>query len=88
MVRPNGEHLRRLRRWFVPVALAVVAPKCLLCLAAYTGLGVALGLPLSRPELCGGEGASVSPHLVVAAALGSGALLAGWMIRRRRSSSR
>ncbi|HQY05365.1 MAG TPA: hypothetical protein PLQ52_04810 [Lacunisphaera sp.] len=42
-----------LHRWRGPVAGAslVLAPKCLLCLAAYSGAGVALGL--GGPEICG-----------------------------------
>jgi hypothetical protein len=38
-------------RWFLPTALLALAPKCLLCAAAYVGLGAALGL--GGPELCG-----------------------------------
>ena len=49
LVRPACE--RRIVRWLLPVTLFAAAPKCLLCLVVYTGLGVALGL--GGPELCG-----------------------------------
>ena len=45
------EMLRRPIRWSAPLALLALAPKCLLCLAGYVGLGAALGL--GGPELCG-----------------------------------
>jgi hypothetical protein len=37
--------------WLATSALVALAPKCLLCLAAYAGLGAALGL--GGPEICG-----------------------------------
>ena len=46
-----GELVRRLRGWLVPAALLALAPKCVLCLLAYAGLGAALGL--GGPEICG-----------------------------------
>jgi hypothetical protein len=51
--RPS-EHIRRLRGWLVPTALLALAPKCVLCGLAYTGLGAALGV--RGPELCGATG--------------------------------
>lgn len=45
------EFLRRRGRWLTGAALLALVPKCLLCLAAYAGLGAALGL--AGPELCG-----------------------------------
>jgi hypothetical protein len=45
------ELFRGARNWLVPAALLAVAPKCLLCLAAYIGIGTALGF--GGPELCG-----------------------------------
>jgi hypothetical protein len=44
-------HPGRAVRWLLPAALLALAPKCLLCLAAYAGLGTALGL--GGGELCG-----------------------------------
>jgi hypothetical protein len=45
-------------RWFLPTALLALAPKCLLCAAAYVGLGAALGL--GGPELCGATNSPVT----------------------------
>lgn len=42
----------RARRWLASAVLLGVAPKCVLCAIAYTGLGAAIGL--GGPELCGG----------------------------------
>lgn len=38
-------------RWLGPAALLAVAPKCILCVLGYAGLGAAIGL--GGPELCG-----------------------------------
>ncbi|HYD85625.1 MAG TPA: hypothetical protein VEA63_16270, partial [Opitutus sp.] len=46
------EFSRRAARWLLPAAVLAFTPKCLLCVAAYVGLGAALGL--ATPELCGG----------------------------------
>lgn len=52
---PRGrESGRWLFRWIVPGALVALAPKCVLCLAAYLGLGVALGG--TGAEICGASG--------------------------------
>jgi hypothetical protein len=51
MSPPRLEFSRRAIRWFLSAALLALAPKCLLCVAPYAGLGVALGL--GGPELCG-----------------------------------
>lgn len=53
MLSPRAEWARRAGRWLVPLALVALAPKCLVCLAAYAGIGAALGLSLAGPELCG-----------------------------------
>lgn len=45
MRSPNPSYWRR---WFLPVVFLTVAPKCILCLAAYAGIGTAV----SR-EICG-----------------------------------
>lgn len=45
------EILRRPGNWLATGALVALAPKCLLCLAAYAGLGAAFGL--GGPEICG-----------------------------------
>lgn len=63
--------------------LLVATPKCLLCLAAYAGLGTALGL--GGPELCGaapGSAGSVIPAAdLTAAAI---VVIATGMLLRRR----
>jgi len=45
------ERIRRMRGWLIPTALLALAPKCVLCLAAYAGMGVFLGF--DGPEICG-----------------------------------
>lgn len=66
------EFLRRARarpgRWLLSAAGLALAPKCLLCLAGYAGLGTALGL--AGPELCGGPPRDTAALYVVPAALG------------------
>jgi hypothetical protein len=57
------------RPWSALVALALLAlaPKCVLCLAAYAGLATALGL--GGRELCGAEPGTHTPALIVSALL-------------------
>jgi hypothetical protein len=52
---------KRTRHWLLPAALLALVPKCVLCLLAYTGLGIALGL--GGPELCGGTTASAQAKI-------------------------
>lgn len=70
MSRPR---LEILRGWLLPAALFAVAPKCLLCLFAYAGLGAALGL--GRPELCGARDASSAFPLLLGIVGAGGFLL-------------
>ncbi len=53
MSSPRTEFFRSRRAvpWLLPTALLALAPKCLLCVAAYAGFGAALGL--GGPEICG-----------------------------------
>jgi hypothetical protein len=44
---------RRSLAWLSGAALFALAPKCLLCLAAYTGLAAAFGWKIAGPERCG-----------------------------------
>lgn len=82
MPHSRAEFLRRSRRWLLPAALLAVTPKCLLCLAAYAGLGAALGL--SGPEICGASDDATFPWLS-ALVLGSAAVgLVGVYVRHRR----
>lgn len=84
---PLAELLHRVRahpvRWALPAAGLALAPKCLLCLAAYAGVGTLLGL--AGPEICGaapGDRWSAPVILTLAGALGL-LLLAGWWLHRR-----
>ncbi len=65
-------------RWFGAVALFALAPKCLLCVAAYVGLGATWGI--SGREICGGAASPLAvwvPGLaLLAATLGCLGLLA------------
>jgi len=65
-------------RWLVVGGSVALAPKCLLCLAAYAGAGAALGL--GGREICGAPsdaiGASVFWSLLLPGALFS--LVSGW----------
>ncbi|MBI3884126.1 MAG: hypothetical protein HY302_00085 [Opitutae bacterium] len=66
----------------MPAALLALTPKCVLCVAAYVGLGAALGL--GGPELCGGSAGGLSAtHFVVAALAGGGVLFAASRIASR-----
>ncbi len=48
------QRLAGARGWLIPAALLALAPKCVLCVLAYAGLGAALGF--GGPELCGATG--------------------------------
>lgn len=49
--RRFADTVRRPARGLAAVALLALAPKCLLCVAAYAGIGAALGL--GGREICG-----------------------------------
>ena len=76
------------RRWvWLPVAVAfAAAPKCLLCLAAYAGVGALLGIKLAGPEICGAATSPLSNPIVWLAAAVSLAVTATAFhaIHRRR----
>jgi hypothetical protein len=65
--------LVRAARWLLPAALLALAPKCVLCVLAYVGLGTALGL--SGPELCSAVSNSPASWTTVFAWLGLGGVL-------------
>jgi len=70
-------------RWLVSGAALALAPKCLLCLAAYAGAGAALGL--GGPELCGAPAAATGSWLHwLLPLLGTGIGLGGFLARRLR----
>jgi hypothetical protein len=75
----RAEYWRRQRRCLLPAAGLALAPKCLLCVPGYTGLGTVLGL--GGPKLCGAPG--VTPPWVTG--LGLPGLLVGltWLLARR-----
>lgn len=52
MLKVARRNLPRTFRWLLPALLFAAAPKCLLCVLAYAGIGTALGL--GGPEICGG----------------------------------
>lgn len=73
----RADLLRQSSRWATSLALLALMPKCVLCVAAYVGLGAAFGL--GAPELCGAPagapGAWTSALVAPAIALGSVGLL-------------
>jgi hypothetical protein len=84
MWSPPAESSRGAVRWLLPTALLAFAPKCLLCVAAYVGLGAWLGL--GGPEICGAPAGSpmgwVSWLALAVAAAGFVVALAGHRSRR------
>ncbi|MCX6955838.1 MAG: hypothetical protein NTV51_27150 [Verrucomicrobia bacterium] len=89
MSPPRTSLPRRTVRWVVPAALLALAPKCLVCLLGYAGLGAALGL--AGPELCGAPESSLTPSMVALGVAGTAlGLGTGWTVvrlRHRRSSA-
>src|ERR1035438_1651125 len=87
MSRWLTEILRRPFRPLASVALLTLAPKCVVCVLAYAGIGAVLGL--RGPEICGAtvgsRGSWVSPLAVFGVALGIVGLLASLGSRRHRS---
>ncbi len=71
-------------RWVSAAALFALAPKCLVCLVAYAGLGAALGLKLGGPEFCG---APASPLTAVLPLLALAGAAVGIVLFRRRAAS-
>jgi hypothetical protein len=74
-------------RWrgFAALGLLALAPKCLLCLAAWLGLGTLLGI--GGPELCGASPASVDVE-AVAVCVGIGLVLLGFGFAASRARRR
>jgi hypothetical protein len=68
------------------IAVLAVAPKCLLCFAAYAGVGATLVARLGGREMCG-VSAGLPDHLVVAC-LALFGVTAGVVAYRRRRSRR
>lgn len=78
-------------RWSAVLAILALVPKCLLCLAAYAGLGISLGLNFASPEVCGAPpatgGAAVLWLLPTLGTLSLGILL-GLRSRQRGNCNR
>ena len=80
--RPQlADHLRRARGWLIPAALLALAPKCVLCLLAYAGLGAALGF--GGREFCGAtsnapEHQAITALMVTGIALGFVGIISHW----------
>jgi hypothetical protein len=49
----KAEIVHRATRWLPIAAIFALAPKCLLCFAAYSGVAAALGTTLGGLEICG-----------------------------------
>jgi hypothetical protein len=68
-----AEFSRLLRGWVLPAAMLALAPKCVLCVLAYAGLGAAIGL--GAPELCGATGTVDRLPLLLGSLAATGFLL-------------
>jgi hypothetical protein len=82
MPSQRTEFFRRAVRWLWPAALLALTPKCLLCLAAYAGIGAALGL--GGPEICGASSDTMSPWVWSLALGGLTLCVIGLYARHRR----
>lgn len=71
MWRSRAEQARRSLRWGAAALALAVAPKCLLCLAAYAGIGTFLGVKLAGPEFCGAPAGPTGEAKVWFAAIGA-----------------
>jgi hypothetical protein len=83
MPPPEKPRRRGARRWLCAGALLAAAPKCVLCLLAYAGLGGAAA-GLGAPEMCGEGGAAGGPALLGASTLSVALGAAIAVVRRRR----
>jgi hypothetical protein len=79
-----AENLRRPFRPLASVALLALAPKCMVCVLAYAGIGAIFGL--QGPEICGAAASSrglwASPPAQFGFALGIVGLIARLWWRR------
>jgi hypothetical protein len=71
--------------WLAPALLLTLAPKCVLCVLAYAGIGAALGL--GGPEICGGPNAVNGSSVVWLSALGLAAGAVGVFAHRHSRRS-
>jgi hypothetical protein len=77
---------RRSVSWLLPATLLALTPKCLLCLAAYAGIGAALGL--GGPEICGATESSAMQPWTASFLLGGAALSAVGLYARHRAHTK
>jgi hypothetical protein len=80
---PERFHRRvlRARGWLIPATLLALAPKCVLCFLAYTGLGIALGR--GGREFCSAIDETQGNQPWELPAIAATAILAAvWLIRR------
>ena len=68
-------------RWLLPTALLALTPKCLLCIAAYAGLGAALGF--GGPEMCGAPNTTPMSWVSLVALFGIDLGVVGILVGRR-----
>ena len=87
-LRERPKTLLRFRRGLAALAIIAIAPKCVICVAGYLGLGAVFGL--GGPEICGAvneAGVSRPTTLIVAGAcVATGA--AGLALRNRFTRAR
>lgn len=57
----RSDRWRRLLRWLMAGAIVTLAPKCVLCVIAYLGLGTTLGW--TSAELCGAPASKTLPGI-------------------------
>jgi hypothetical protein len=82
----HTEFSRRTVRWLWPTALLALAPKCVLCVLAYAGLGASIGL--SGPEICGATAGSPDSWATALAWLGVGGALGALGVHAGRRCGR
>ena len=82
---PPADNPPRWRGWLIPAALLALAPKCLLCVLAYTGLATVLGL--GGPELCGATPTTAAPWVWLFPVLGAAAGVVGFVACGRRHAT-
>ena len=86
IMSPRAPELRRRWiRWLVPGALVVLAPKCVLCVAGWLGLGATLGW--TGVEICGVPD-NTATHGVAWLAVATVALGGGGLAVRRWAAKR
>jgi hypothetical protein len=88
MPRWLAEALRRPFRPLATAALVALAPKCMVCVLAYAGIGALLGI--RSPEICGAASGPRTPWETLPTAIGValGIIAVFAVVRSRRSSSR